>query len=248
MNISGKPGLIYIPSAEVLEDGSFAIGYNYNPINYSFRFNKYNSESIAYVNLALLPRFEVNINLLNPNGPIPYLGKGIGDRQVDLKYVFLTERKHRPSMAIILSAPFGIDNSLITNAIVATKHVDFTKAIEAVFTIGLGSPYSIYRADVNNKQDSNIFSDYTLVDKRDKPYYYLVGPFGGAKISINRKGGFMLEWDSQHLNVGVYTTLFKHWTLQAGLLNGNQVTFGTSYSVNLLQLPKRLRKHENGGM
>ena len=54
----------------------------------------------------------------------------------------------------------------------------------------------------------------------------------------------MVEWDSQHLNVGAYALLFKHWTIQAGLLNGDQLTAGTSYSVPLLRLPKRLRKHE----
>ena len=122
-------------------------------------------------------------------GQIPFGAKGIGDRQIDLKYVFLTEKGKRPSVAVILSAPFGIDNSLITNAIVATRHVDLTKSIKAAFTVGIGSPYSIYRADVKNDQDSNIFTDYTLKDKRDNPYYYLAGPFGGCKPEFCQKRG-----------------------------------------------------------
>ena len=245
VNVSGKAGLLYVPSAEVVEDGTFSIGYTYNPSNYAFRFNRQNSESISFVNLVLLPRLEVNINLLNPNGPIRFGDKGIGDRQIDLKYVVLLEKAKRPSVAVILSAPFGIDNSLITNALVATKHVSVTKTITAAFTVGIGSPYSIFRAGVRNDQDSDIFTGYTLKDKRDKPYYYLAGPIGGVKLDFAKKGGLLVEWDSQHVNVGAYALLFKHWTVQAGVLNGDQLTVGTSYAMQLLRLPKRLRK--NGG-
>ncbi len=244
VNISGKPGLLYVPSAELVTDGTFSAGYAYNPSNYAFRFNQKNSESICFINLVVLPRLEVNINLLNPNGPIRFGDKGIGDRQIDVKYVALLEKGNRPSVAIILSAPFGIDNSLITNALVATKHVAVTKSITAAFTVGVGSPYSVFRADVKNDQDSDIFSGYTLKDKRDKPYYYLAGPIGGVNLNFAKKGGLLVEWDSQHVNVGAYALLFKHWTVQAGVLNGNQLTIGTSYAVQVLRLPKRLSKHD----
>lgn len=245
VNISGKSGLMYIPTADVQKDGTFTTGWGYTPSKYAIKYNGTNSESIYFVNLAVLSRLEVTINLLRPNGMAPrssvgFAAEGIGDRQIDLKYVFMTEKTRRPSIALILSAPFGIDNSLITNALVATKHVKLSKIIDAGFTVGMGSPYSLYRAGVKNEEDSDIFTGYTLKDKRDKPYYYLAGPFGGVNVNVANKGGVMLEWDSQHLNVGVYTLLFRHLTLQAGLLNGDQPTFGTSYSLNLLQLPKRL--------
>jgi hypothetical protein len=244
VNISGKAGLMYIPTAEVQEDGTFSAGYALNPKNYAFRFNKANSESICFVNLCLLPRLEVNVNLLNPNGPIRFGDKGIGDRQIDIKYVALREKAKRPSVAIILSAPFGIDNSLISNAVVATKHVKLSTAVTVAASVGMGSPYSLFRADVKNDQNSDIFSGYTLKDKRDKPYYYLAGPFGGVNVNFHKKGGLMAEWDSRHINVGAYALLFAHWTLQAGLLNGDQLTVGTSYSLNLFHWPKRLdRKH-----
>ncbi|MBO0947789.1 YjbH domain-containing protein [Fibrella sp. HMF5405] len=238
MNISGKPGLIYVPSAEIMDDGTFSIGYNYNPINYAFKYNKTNSESIAYVNLALLPRLEVNLNLLNANGDIAFKRKGIGDRQVDVKYAILTERAKRPAVAVILSAPFGVDNSLLTHAIVATKHTPVTRSINAAVTVGYGSPYTVGRRTNQN----DILSDFRFLDKkRDLQYNYLVGPFGGVSLNFARKGGVMAEWDSQHLNVGAYTTLFNHWTIQAGLLNGEQLTVGTSYKVNLLRSQKQVR-------
>ncbi|SOD98340.1 YjbH domain-containing protein [Spirosoma fluviale] len=245
INISGKSGLMYIPSADVQEEGTFTVGYAYSPSRYAIKYNRTNSESIYFISLVVLSRLEINVNLLRPNGMAPrssvgFAAEGIGDRQIDLKYVFMTEKTRWPSVALILSAPFGIDNSLITNALVATKHVKLSKIIDAGFTVGMGSPYSLYRSGVKNEENSDIFTGYTLKDKRDKPYYYLAGPFGGVNLSVANKAGLMFEWDSQHVNIGLYARLVRHWTLQAGLVNGDQLTFGTSYSLNLLQLPKRL--------
>ncbi|WP_375444590.1 YjbH domain-containing protein [uncultured Fibrella sp.] len=238
MNISGKPGLIYIPTADLMEDGTFSIGYNYNPSNYAIKFNKpsdASSENITYVNLAILPRLEVNINLLNPSKRLVYLEGGIGDRQADIKYVFLKEKRQVPSMAIILSAPFGVDNSLLTHVIVATKHIPVAKSINAGVTVGIGSPYSIGRRTNAN----DILSDFRLQDKRDSANHYLVGPFGGVNVNFSKKGGILAEWDSQHVNVGAYATLFKRLTIQAGLLGGNQLSVGTSYTVPLLRKNKQ---------
>jgi len=231
MNISGKPGLMYIPSAELTQDGTFSIGYNFNPSHYAFKYTDTNSESIAFVNLTILPRLELSLNLLNPNGEIAFKRRGIGDRQLDAKYVILTEQAKRPSLAVLLSAPFGVDNSLLTHAVVATKHTAITESIDAAVTIGYGSPYTIGRRVNAN----DILSDFRVQDKRDLAYTYLVGAFGGIKLSHRGKGGVMAEWDSRHLNVGAYATLFKRWTIQAGLLDGKQVSVGSSYSVRLLQ-------------
>jgi hypothetical protein len=252
VNISGKSGLIYIPTAELLEDGAFKVGYSYNPKNYAFRFNKFNypkrfvestSESICFINVALLPRFEINLNLLIPNGLVPLKERGIGDRQIDLKYILITEKFKRPSVAIICSTPFGVSSSLITTAVVASKVFEINSSLSLGVTAGFGSPYSLNRTGLDRDQ-SNILSGFKIENKRDLPYYYLSGPFGGAKLDYEKKGGIMIEWDSQHLNAGGYITLFKHWTIQAGLLNGDQLTASTSYALNMFQLPKRLRKHE----
>ena len=242
VNISGKAGLLYVPTATILSDGTFHAGYGYNPVNYAFRFNPdanpvirtRNSESIFFVNLVVLPRLELNVNLLRPNGPIMYGDRGIGDRQIDVKYGLLTERADRPSVAVIVSVPLGIDNSLVTNAIVATKHVTVSPAVELELTAGYASPYYVDRADMRNDQNSTLFSGFVLRDKRDMKSHYLAGPIGGVKASLSRKGGLMVEWDSQHLNLGGYATLFKRWTVQAGVVNFDQLTFGTSYAFSLL--------------
>lgn len=248
VNISGKPGLMNIPTARVLPDGTFYIGYHYNPSNYDPRSANPNasvngganqSSSIYYLTLALLPRLEVNINLFKANGALPLKERGIGDRQFDVKYAVLTERERRPSVAVIVSAPFGIDNSLVTYAAAATKNVTLSDAISAEVTLGFGSPYYFDRSD-NQGNDFDIFSNYKLHNKNERPNPYLSGPFGGVAIKVKKKAGGMIEWDSRHLNLGAYATLFTHWTVQAGVINFAQITVGTSYSISLFHLPKRL--------
>ena len=250
VNISGKPGLMNIPSARILDDGTFYIGYHYNPSHYDPRSDNPNavvsgtpeqqSSSIFYAHLVVLPRLEINLNIFRVNGYIPLKGRGIGDRQFDVKYGILTERARRPSIAVIMSAPFGIDNSLVTYAAMATKNLVLTDAITTEVTVGFGSPYYFDRSDnVGNNYD--IFSNYKLHNKNERPNPYLSGPFGGVVVRYRKTMGGMIEWDSRHLNLGLYATLFNHWTVQAGVINFDQVTVGTSYAVGLLQLPKRLK-------
>ena len=204
------------------------------------------SNSIFYVHLVVLPRLELNINIFRVNGYIPLKGRGIGDRQFDIKYAFLTERKHRPSVAAIVSAPFGIDNSLVTYALVATKNVALSEVLSTEVTLGFGSPYYFDRSD-NVGNDFNIFSNYKLHNKNERANPYLSGPFGGVVVRYKGRMGGMVEWDSQYLNVGAYATLFKRWTLQAGVINFDQLTVGTSYAVSLLELPGKLSLNRRKG-
>lgn len=243
-NISGKPGLIYIPSARMTQDGAFQFGYHYNPIHYGFRFNRKNSEGIYFANLAILPRLEINVNLLRINNELQRGQKGIGDRQLDIKYLLLKETAKRPSLVIVLSAPFGIDNSLSTNAVVASKTLRLGSRLYAELTAGFGSPVYIQR-DESEKSNYDIFENLEIIQKKKLAYRYLSGPFGGFNLRLDNKVGLMAEWDSQHFNTGLYATLFKRWTVQAGILNFDQITFGTSYAVDMLALPKRFRSYQN---
>lgn len=242
-NISGKPGLIYIPSAQQTDDGTFQFGYHYNPIRYGFRSNRRNSEGIYFANLTILPRLEVNINLLRINNEQKRGQKGIGDRQLDLKYLILKETPKRPSLALIISAPFGINNALSTNALVASKTFRLGTRLYTDITAGFGSPWYIQR-DESEKSNYDIFYSLEIIKKKNLAYRYLSGPFGGFNLRLDKKAGIMAEWDSQHLNMGFYGTLFRRWTIQAAILNFDQITFGTSYAVNMLPLPRKFRAYQ----
>ncbi|GGH19954.1 hypothetical protein GCM10007423_00020 [Dyadobacter endophyticus] len=230
--IFGKTGLIYVPTATRTDDGTFQFGYHYNPIRYGFRYKDRNSESISFINLTILPRLEVNVNLLQYNNHKNLDQKGIGDRQLDIKYLILTETSRRPALAAIISPPFGINSSVSADVLVATKTFKLAPRVFAEVTAGIGSPYFFQRG---NKVNNDIFADMKLGKKKNLTYQYLSGPVGGVNLRLERRAGLMLEWDSQQFNMGIYGRLFKRWTVQAGLLNFDQITFGTSYALNLRQ-------------
>ncbi len=243
-NLSGKPGLLYVPSAEFVPEGRLTFGAVYNPKGYALSRRDRNAEAVMFANLTILPRLDININVLkaigNPENPVI---KDLGDRQLDVRYLILRERSNRPSLAIILSSPFTVDAAMLTHVLVATKTFELDSRWKVQGTLGLGSPYFIYR-DASVRNNSSIFSSFKWQKKSE--YFhnngYLVGLFGGAKLDFRDKAGFMVEYDSNHLNVGGYVRLFDRWTMQGGLINLDQVTFGTAYLFALSKPGRRLKQ------
>lgn len=246
VNITGKPGLIYVPSADSARDGTFRMGYNFNPAKYAFgRRDIIHSEGIVYANLAILPRLEINMNFLRVirrTSDGKRIRQGLGDRMLDIRYLILKETKNRPSLAIVITSPFGIGGPLLTHVLTSTKNFKLSEEWQLGATVGVGSPYFVYR-DAGNLTSSNIFGDFKWQKKSGykQNANYLVGPFGGAVLQYRKKLGLMAEYDGNHINVGAYGVLFKRWTLQAGLLNGDGFTAGTSYAFALMKPSKPLR-------
>lgn len=247
VNNSGKPGLIFTPNAVAVDDGLFRFGYNYVPIDYSLRRRHRNPERVLFATVTVLPRLELNVNLLQPISTDKRKVKsGIGDRQLDLRYLILKEKKYAPSLAVIITTPFTIDGAMLTHALVATKSFQLSSDFKLEANVGYGSPYYLYR-DEKNSANSSILSNFKWQHKSDDEYHnhYLQGPFGGALLRYKNWGGIMAEYDSQNINVGAFGTLFKSWTIQAGLLNFQQITFGTSYSFSLLKPSRRIKQQSN---
>lgn len=236
-NLSGKKGLIYIPTAEESLDADWSIGCTYNPLKYSLR-NRRWAEQIFYTNLTLLPRLQVSILLLQQrrDGKVRK-GDGIGDRQVDLRYQILKESKLKPALSIIISSPFSIDAALQTHVLVASK--TFSKNnISFLPSIGIGSPYALIRTE-DNKTNGNVFSQIELQKKSESEYFngHLIGLFGGIKCSLYKNYHFLAEWDGQKINAGFSATFFKRLNAQISILNFDQASFGFSYATNLKAQP-----------
>jgi len=247
VNLSGKPGLIYTPNAVESPDGQFRFGYNYNPIKYALRGRGRNPERIIYANVTILSRLEINVNLLQMiSTDKSKVKEALGDRQLDLRYLILKEKKNQPSLAIVITTPFTIDGAMLTHALVTTKNFQLSPALKLETSIGYGSPYYLYR-DVSNLSNSGMLSGFSWQKKSEDRYknHYLEGPFGGAVLHFKNIGGVMAEYDSNNINVGFYAKFFKSWTVQAGLLNGDQITFGTSYALSLIKPSKRLKKQKD---
>lgn len=244
VNLAGKPGLINVPTATDIKEGTLSFGAVYNPANYALKFRGSFGERVFFGNLAILPRLNINVNILKPiyihQDPI---WDDLGDRQLDISYLLLKEKRLRPAVSIILSSPFTVDATMLTQVVVATKTLEFNKHWRSMITIGVGSPFFVYR-DGSISTNYNVFSSFKWQKKSDYFYYnhYLVGLIGGIKLDYRDRAGVVLEYDSNWVNAGVYATLFKRWTLQAGLVNFDQWTFGTVYSFTLLKPSRRLKK------
>ena len=244
VNLSGKPGLLYVPSAESTPEGQLSFGTIYIPKGYALSRAGRNAEAIVFANLTILPRLDININILKAiaNAENPVI-KDLGDRQLDLRYLILREKETRPSLAIIMSSPFTVDAALLTHVVVATKNFELDSRWKIQATAGIGSPYFVYRkATVRN--NSSVFSSFRWQKKSEYIHDngYLVGIFGGAKIDFRDRVGLMVEFDSKHLNLGGYVKPGKRWVIQGGLINLDQVTFGTAYSFALLKPNRRLKQ------
>jgi len=240
-NISGKPGLIYTPTARFTEDGTMGVGIYFTPQDYGFTTINRNPGRTLYMNLTVLPRFDVNVNVYQlfntPENPIKL---GLGDRQLDFRYLVFKEKTRQPSLAVIVSTPTSISPTLLTHAIVATKNFRLSENINAEVSAGYGSPFHVYRKG-STLENYGLFANMVLEKKSlyRGHKHYLEGPFGGVSLQFRKKFGLMLEYDSKNINVGAYTTVLKNWVLQAGVLNAEQITFGTSYNFSLLKSAKR---------
>jgi hypothetical protein len=235
-NISGKKGFINIPDATSDSfKGDFTIGYVYNPMKYGLIKQGVWSEQVLYADLAITSRLNCTFLLLQGrlNGKRRIV-EGLGDRQFDVRYQLLKEKKHQPSLAIIMSNPFSISAGFGTQALVIGKTLRISKTITTSFQAGYGSPYYIMRNE-RNLNNSDILSKFKLIKKSEDRYKsdYLTGVFGGIKFDVAQKGGILLEWDTHKLNAGAYVNLFKIITLQAAALNRNAFTCGVSYTHNL---------------
>lgn len=245
VNISGKPGLLYVPDATYIKEGALRFGANYNPLNYALDRPGINSEVIFFANLTILPRLDINFNTLKtlptPEHPVKY--NDIGDRQLDIRYLLLKEKRLRPAVAVIMSSPFTISGAMLTHVVVATKTFKLNENWQTQLTAGLGSPYLVYRKGSVNT-NYNLFSNLRWQKKSEynPDSHYLIGAFGGIKLDFRQQAGLMLEYDSRHFNAGVYAKLFERWNVQAGLINFDQVTVGTAYSFQLLKPSRKLKK------
>jgi hypothetical protein len=247
VNNSGKPGLIFTPSALETEEGLFRFGYTYVPIDYALRARNRNPERVVYANVTILKRLEITASLLKViSTKERKVREAIGDRQLDLRYLILREKSNRPSLAVVLTTPFTIDGAMLTHALIATKNFRLSENLKLEGSVGYGSPYYLYRNE-GNLTSSSILSNYKWQKKSKDRYknHYLEGPFGGAALHYRSIGGVMAEYDSQNINIGAYAKLFKAWTIQAGLLNFDQVTVGTSVAVSLLKPSRRLKKQND---
>jgi hypothetical protein len=235
-NISGKMGFINIPDANTnTTTGDLFVGYIFNPAKYGIAQQGVLSEQVLYTDLALSSRLNVTFLLLQGREDGKRrIKEGIGDRQFDLRYQILKEKKNQPALVLIMSNPFSISAAFGSQAIVAGKTYQLHKKISCNLALGYGSSYYIMRSE-RNLNNNDILNKFMLIKKSEDIYKsdYLTGFFGGVKIDLIKKTGILLEWDSHKLNTGAYVKLNNSLTIQVAALKMDAFTYGLAYTRNL---------------
>lgn len=234
VTVSGKKGLLMIPTAEVLEDGTFSLMGAYIPEKQRFGGRPgYNNQIIAG-SLTVLPRLSVHFQFIHdrPTGNLPVRPQGLGDRQLDFTYLMVKEKDWRPSVALAATFPISKFAPTSSTALVATKHWEVMSDWQIQGTLGYGVPVYFYR-DESNLNNYNFLTKVRLGRKdRDD---YLVGGFGGLKVSYRHHAGLMAEWTGQQFHVGAYATVAKRLTLQGGRLSAGAWMASVSYQTPLVK-------------
>ncbi len=232
INYSGKQGLMHIPTAEVLPDGTFSMASLYVPQDYAFRRPGYFNQ-IFVASLTVIPRISIHfqLNRAYPIGNRPPARQGIGERQLDLSYLLLQEKKIRPALVLALTAPFSVFSPTASMALVASKNYTLGK-IKLQPTMGFGLPFDIVREPERGK-NNDLFNQFQVTKKASTDY--LSGPFAGFKVSYQNRFGLMGEYTGNTVHVGGYLKIANRLTLQSGYLGNNKWTFAATFQTSLLK-------------
>lgn len=235
VNISGKRGLMFIPTAEAMPDGAFLLQAAYLPASQSFFARNIHSNTNYVASLQVLPRVGVQFFINRANAPTSQFKQGLGDRQIDFSFLLIKETKTLPAVSLITTFPFAIFPPLSMGALVATKNVELG-AFHIQPTLGWDNPWVLYR-DEDNLNNSRFFSEFTFKRKvkGERGGQFLFGPFGGLKVSYRHHAGLMAEWTGQQFHVGAYATVAKRLTLQGGRLSAGAWMASVSYQTPLVK-------------
>lgn len=235
VNISGKKGLMFIPSAEPMPDGTFQLQAAYLPSSQSFFLRDRYSNTNYNASLQVLPRVGVQFLINRVNAPTSQVRQGLGDRQVDFTLLLVKETNVLPYVSVIATFPFAIFPPMSMGAIVATKNIS-AGDLGIQTTVGWDSPWVMYR-DEDNSNNARFFSSFTIrkKEKGERGGQFLYGPFAGLKVGYRQRAGFMAEWTGQQFHVGAYATVAKRLTLQGGRLSAGAWMASIAYQTPLVK-------------
>lgn len=207
----GNTGLLNIPTADMQETGTFMGGGNYLPNGMTpFSFNTGN----YFVNVTFLSILELSYRctLLKTTRYDGKQGYFQQDRSMSARIRPLKEKKYLPSIVIGTNDPFKDTG---TNYF-ATVYGVLTKS----FSIIQGDRLAVsagYYIPLNNHS----------VQK---------GPFGGISYSPAscREVAFMVEYDSDGINVGAAARIWKHLSIHVFTREFNCISGGIRYECRLL--------------
>ena len=242
-NFLGKPGYMTIPTADWKDGRELGFSYGYIPEQYSsdvFIVGEPARVDVYSVRVALTSFMEVNFGIFyRPDLPDEI---GVGDRQLDLRFRLLKEKKYWPAIVLGLSPPGSRAPFMSHDYLVATKNLN-SKFGKFQVSLGYGSPYVLYR---NAGEDNEFWKSLRFI-KKDQFYnnHYLTGIYGGVSYEPLSFLGASVEYNTSTFNAGVYAKLWdEHIMLQAYTFEGKEIAFNVNLQFSLNFLPRSLRSYE----
>jgi hypothetical protein len=245
VNIMGKPGYMHIPSANWFKEQPLGLSFGFIPNEYSdnILMNKDSSPlgdniNIYNIRVGLLSFLEVNLGVAYRPALADKIG--IGDRQLEFRFLLVNETKNYPSVVIGWTPPGSVSPALANDYIVASKKLSGNYG-EFEFTTGYGSPYVLSRKNNDNGILSSLY-----FRKKTENYgsRYLIGFFGGFSYMPWEFAGIMAEYNTHSINTGVFLKIKDRVFFQAYIIDGKQPAFNLAMNFSLELSPNALRKYE----
>lgn len=220
-SLAGTSGLINIPAADVITDQQVTIGMGYVNRNSAYLNTGHCDNFPFYIVIGYLPRLEFSAGVTFVPGRKSYDGTNTyKDGVVSLQYLVLTEKKYFPAIAIGARDIYSFI-LLNTTFIVTSKTILHKSNTDFRFHFGYGS---------------DIINHHLGVPKSDRKVpvgHTILGIFGG--IEINWKGliTYMLEHDSEKMNLGFRFQFNPHLNFDLDLLNMKDWGGSLNISFNL---------------
>jgi len=212
-SIVGTDGLLYVPTADFMNDKE--IWFGTSVINKKYLdYNNHQYNIIApYITLAFLPFLEVSARI-NRMLSYPHYDSHSWDRMPSFRIKLLKEQENLPGIIFgmhdFLRSTDAPTNYFNATYLVATKHYEFQSFIRV---IGLHIGYSAPIIKSNS--------------------YQLNGLFCGVNISPVDFMQLITEYDTYKVNCGIKILLLKHLQLTAALENFNAISVNMNVKLNL---------------
>lgn len=219
----GTTGYLNIPSADMMEDGTFYFGGSYINEAYIDSYGGGNDDAFTYyLNLTFLPFMEVSFG--STRLLLDTYERTTVDRRFSFRFRPLRERKYIPAIVVGVHDLYtSIPKENETNQYFSSIYIVATKNIPvrgSEFGITLGYGARVFR---NNQ---------------------FLGLFGGVSFSpgFYRPMKFIAEYDGEGINFGINAMFFRHLYAYVMIHNLEYLSGGIAYHVYLLNNAKKKRK------
>ena len=229
-NAMGSTGLIMTPTARTAGDQEITLSINRLPKEYAFVSRDQYLDDIYSITLNYLPFLEVTGSLLR-NEKTPK--STIGSKSFKLRAKLLSERKLLPALMIGAHDVYKYHTEG-AGAIYAVT----SKHIKGTFDLDLDLSFG-YAVDL---QKNKVWGKSEKLKEYET---YLNGFFGGVAFNYKNYLSFMLEYDTEKVNVGVGVLFSNSLSCQIRLLNAESISFGIAYTFAPNKILQKRQKEDN---